>query len=97
MACTHRLCERIGGDCSIAVNRSRGCHASGWAKTVAADVLDEVRVLVAAVATDRAAAVRLAQIVRAEALEERSLLAQARDDDPALADLLAPWLVRRDH
>jgi hypothetical protein len=102
MTCTHRLCELIGGDCSIAINRSRGCHAGGWAKTVASNVLDEVRALLGAIdaraRTDggRAAAVRLAQIVRAEALEERNLLAHARDDDPELAELLAPLVVRRD-
>ncbi len=98
-ACTHLLCELIGGDCSIAINRSRGCHPSLWTKTVAPQVFDEVRVLLAAIdATDpgHAAAVRLAQIVRAEALEERNLLALAREDDPALAELLAPLVVRRD-
>jgi hypothetical protein len=97
MTCTHLLCELIGGDCSIAVNRSRGCHAGVWAKTVAPQVFDEARALLASIATrDRGAAIRLAQIVRAEALEERNLLAHARDDDPELADALAPFLVRRD-
>jgi hypothetical protein len=98
MACTHRLCELIGGECSIAVSRSRGCHASGWAKTVSAEVFDEVRALLGVVGGDggRDAAVRLAQLVRAEALEERNLLAHARADEPELADLLAPLLVRRD-
>jgi hypothetical protein len=97
MTCTHLLCELIGGDCSIAVNRSRGCHAGGWARTVASGVFDEVRALLAAIDTrDRSAAVRLAQIVRAEALEERNVLAHAREDDPELAELLAPLVVRRD-
>jgi hypothetical protein len=99
MTCTHLLCELIGGDCSIAVSRSRGCHAAGWTKTVAADVFDEVRALLGAIdrtVGGRVAAVRLAQIVRAEALEERNLLTHARDDEPELADALAPLLVRRD-
>ncbi len=101
-ACTHLLCELIGGDCSIAVNRSRGCRPGLWTKTVVSDVFDEVRALLGAIdpsaRTDRghAAAVRLAQIIRAEALEERNLLAHARDDDPDLAELLAPLVVRRD-
>jgi hypothetical protein len=95
-ACTHRLCELIGGECSIAVNRSRGCHAAAWTKTVSATVFDEVRVLLTAIGTDRAAAVRLAQIVRTEALEERNLLAHAGDDEPELAELLAPLVARRD-
>jgi hypothetical protein len=96
MTCTHLLCELIGGECSIAVNRSRGCHAATWTKTVDPDVFDEVRALLGVIGTDRAAAVRLAQLVRAEALEERNLLAHARDDDPELADALAPFVVRRD-
>ncbi len=101
-ACTHLLCELIGGDCSIAINRSGGCHSSLWTKTVAPEVFDEVRALLAAIdpsaRTDagHAAAVRLAQIVRAEALEQRNLLTHAREDDPQLADVLAPLLVRRD-
>ncbi|HEX4455960.1 MAG TPA: hypothetical protein VH143_34100 [Kofleriaceae bacterium] len=101
MTCTHLLCELIGGDCSIAVQRSRGCHAAGWANTVGSEVLDEVRALLGVIepraGTDRgrAAAVRLAQLVRAEALEERNLLAHAREDDPELADLLAPLVARR--
>jgi hypothetical protein len=92
--CTHRLCELIGGGCSIAASRSRGCHRSTWTKETAPEVVDEVRALLAVIAGDRAAAVRLAQLIRIEALEERNLLAQVRDADPGLAALLAP-LVRR--
>ena len=101
--CAHQLCDLIGGDCSIAINRSRGCRPGTWTKEVAPAVFDEVRILVTAIALDqrartdgvRVAATRLAQIVRAEALEERNLLAHARDDEPELADLLAPLLARR--
>jgi hypothetical protein len=98
-ACTHLLCELIGGDCSIAINRSSSCRPSLRAKLVASEVFDEVRTLLGVIArTDggHAAAVRLAQIVRAEALDQRNLLAHAREDDPELAELLAPFVVRRD-
>jgi hypothetical protein len=98
-ACTHLLCELIGGDCSIAISRSSGCRPSLRAKPVGSEVFDEVRILLGVIArTDggRVAAVRLAQIVRAEALEQRNLLAHAREDDPELADLLAPLVARRD-
>ncbi len=99
--CTHLLCELIGGDCSIAIHRSRGCRPGLWSKTVGLDVFDEVRrllgVIDASTRTDRShdAAVRLAQIIRAEALEERNLMTHAREDDPELAELLAPLVVRR--
>jgi hypothetical protein len=92
-ACGHRLCELVGEGCSLAVTRSRGCHASGWATAVAPELLDEVRALLARIdANDRAAAARLARIVRGEALEGRNLVAHARDDDPALAAELARLL-----
>jgi hypothetical protein len=59
-ACGHRLCELVGEGCSLAVTRSRGCHASGWATAVAPELLDEVRALLARIdANDRAAAARL--------------------------------------
>jgi hypothetical protein len=99
-ACTHLLCELIGGDCSLAINRSRGCRPGVWTRTVSSEVFDEVRALLAVIDPSaraqgvRAAAVRLAQIVRAEALENRNLLAHARDDDPELAELLAPLVMR---
>jgi hypothetical protein len=60
-------------------------------------VFDEVRALLAAIdrtEPGRAAALRLAQIIRAEALEERNLLAHARVDEPGLAELLAPLVAR---
>ncbi|CAN5448127.1 hypothetical protein BH11MYX1_BH11MYX1_24860 [soil metagenome] len=53
-------------------------------------LLDEVRTLVAAIAKgERAAAVRLAQIVRREALDDRNVLAAARRDELDFADALA--------
>jgi hypothetical protein len=100
VTCTHLLCELIGGDCSIAISRSRGCRPTPWAKTVPPARFDEVRALLGAIdpsapsEAGRAAAVRLAQIIRAEALEERNLLAHARDDEPELAERLAPLVAR---
>ncbi len=100
-ACTHPLCALIGGTCSLATNRSRGCRPGRWTKVTAAAVFDEVRALLPAIEADarseagQAAAVRLAQLVRAEAREERNLLAQARDDEPELAEPLARLVVRR--
>lgn len=76
--CTHALCEQIGGACSLAVQRSRGCHANSWATETSPAVLAEARALLDHL--DRAAAVRLAQLVRLEALEQRSLAAQLDDD-----------------
>lgn len=95
MRCSHRLCEIIGGACSLATHRSRGCRPGLWPRTVAPEVFDEVRALVAVVEVERAAAVRLAQIVRREASEDRPLLAHARSDEPELADALARLIARR--
>jgi hypothetical protein len=70
-------------------------------KIVATDVFDEVRALLAVIEPDvrddraRAAAVRLAQIFRREALEDRNLIAQARDDEPELAPALERLCRRR--
>ncbi len=96
-SCGHRLCELIGeAGCAIASGRSRGCTPALSVKTIDAAVFDEVRALVAAVATnDRGAALRLAAIVRREAREDRNLLALAREDEPELAAQLAELLVRR--
>ncbi len=95
-SCRHRLCELIGGACSIASGRSRGCTPGLAAKTIDPAVFDEVRVLLAAIASgDRDAAIRLAAIVRREAREDRNFLAHARDDEPELARRLAELLVRR--
>lgn len=58
---------------------------------------EEVRGLLAVIASDergRAAAVRLAEIIRREAREDRNLLAQARSDEPDLAPGLARLCTR---
>jgi hypothetical protein len=96
-SCRHPICTLIGEDaCSIASARSRGCTPGLGATTMDPSVFDEVRALLPAIATgDREAAIRLAAIVRREARENRSLLAQARDEDPDLAAPLAALLVRR--
>jgi hypothetical protein len=96
-SCRHPICELIGGgECSISSGRSRGCTPGLAAKTIDAAVFDEVRALLAAIATgDHDAAIRLAAIVRREAREDRNLLAHARDDEPELAARLAELLVRR--
>jgi hypothetical protein len=96
-SCRHPLCELIGdGTCSLDAGRSRGCTPGLAARTIDPAVFDEARTLLDAIERrDRAAAVRLAAIVRREAREDRNLLAQARDDDPDLAPRLAELLVRR--
>lgn len=93
--CGHRLCEIIGGACSLATGRSRGCTPSLASREVAPETFDEVRALLAAVdAGDHAAAVRLAAIVRREALEDRILLAAARTEEPDLVPALERLCVR---
>lgn len=96
-SCRHPICELIGdAACSIASGRSRGCTPGLAARTIDPAVFDEVRALLAAIATgDRDAAIRLAAIVRREARDDRNLLAQARTDEPELAAPLAELLVRR--
>jgi len=93
--CGHPLCELIGGACSLATNRSRGCRPQLAARELAPEVLAEVRELLGAIERrERPAAVRLAQIIRREALDNRNLLALARDEDPELPAALAPLCVR---
>ena len=97
MSCGHLLCELIGGACSLATGRSRGCRPNLTAREIAPEVLDEVRELVAAIDPSslddrgRAAAVRLAQVFRREARDDRNLLLIARSDEldfaPALGRL----------
>jgi hypothetical protein len=91
MTCEHALCKLIGGSCSLTTRRSRGCRPNVTAREVADELLDEVRGLVAVIGEsgDRAAAVRLAQIVRREALDDRNLLALALADELDFADALA--------
>jgi hypothetical protein len=93
--CRHLLCERIGGPCSLATNRSRGCRPGLASKEIAPEIFDEVRALVARLDRDPPAAVRLAQLIRREALDNRNLVALARDEDPELAAVLAALCVRR--
>ena len=96
MACGHRLCELIGGDCSLATRRSRGCTPGHASKSVAPEVFDEVRALLPRIdAGDREAAVRRAAIVRSEALEDRLLVVIARTDEPDLAPALSRLCVRQ--
>jgi hypothetical protein len=100
--CRHPLCELIGGPCSLATGRSRGCTPGLASKTVAPEVFAEVRALVATIeagASDadvRDAAVRLAAIVRREARDDRLLVVIARDEEPDLAPALARLCLRRD-
>jgi hypothetical protein len=94
VSCGHRLCELIGGACSITVQRSRGCRPNVTAKTVEDAIFEEVRTLLAAL-PDRDAATRLAAIVRREAMDGRHLLAHARNDEPELAPALEQWCTRR--
>lgn len=99
--CGHPLCELIGGSCSLASGRSRGCHAGVASSAIDPDVLDEVRALLSEIDAGgpderrRAAAIRLAAIIRREARDDRNLLALARGDDPDLARALARLCLRR--
>lgn len=80
----------IGGTCSLATRRSRGCRPNVTSRELAPAILDEVRALVAKVeARDVEAAVRLAAIVRREALDDRNLIALIDDEDAALGARLA--------
>ena len=99
--CRHLLCELIGGSCSLATNRTRGCRPGLTPKAVAPELFDEVRELVALIdpqACDersRLAAARLARIIRREALDDRNLVAIARDEEPELGAALAALCIRR--
>jgi hypothetical protein len=53
-----------------------------------------VRSLLAAPELDRAAAIRLAAIIRREARDDRNLLVQLRDEEPELAPALERLIVR---
>jgi len=99
--CGHPLCELIGGSCSLATGRSRGCRPGLASRTIAPEVFDEVRALVAVIESAagdeavREAAVRLAAIVRREARDDRLLVVIARDEEPDLAPALARLCLRR--
>lgn len=94
--CGHPLCELIGGPCSLATGRSRGCTPGLGPKTVEPEVFDEIRALLAQIdAADRAAATRLADIIRREARNDRNVIALARDEEPDLAPALERLCLRR--
>ena len=99
--CGHLLCELIDRSCSLATGRSRGCRPNLGSKRIAPELIEEVRALLAvidpAVRDERVqkAAVRLAEIMRREALDDRPLLAYARIEEPELAPALARLCVRR--
>jgi hypothetical protein len=94
--CGHRLCALIGGDCSIATGRSRGCTPGLTPREIAPAVLDEARaILLESSELPRDAAIRLAAIIRREAREDRNLLVQLRDEEPELALTLERLIVRR--
>ena len=95
MACGHLLCELIGDACSITIQRSRGCRPNITARNVAEAIFDEVRALLPVVETDRDAAIRLAAIIRREALDGRQLLAHVRNDEPELAPALERLCTKR--
>jgi hypothetical protein len=101
VGCGHLLCELIGGSCSLGIRRSRGCRPNPVSKTVAPEILAEVRSLLAVIDPQvrdervHKAAVRLAEIMRREALADRPLLAYARIEDPELALALARLCVRQ--
>lgn len=94
VACGHRLCEQIGGACSLSIVRSHTCRPNVNAREVAPEILDEVRALLARI-DDRDAAVQLARIVRREALDDRNLVAFARSEELDFADQLAALCTRR--
>jgi hypothetical protein len=91
--CEHPLCKIIGGTCSLAARRSRGCRPNLSSKDVGPEVLDEVRELLVLIdprtEQSRAAAVRLAAIVRREALDDRNLITIVCSDEPELAPALS--------
>jgi hypothetical protein len=99
-ACGHALCELIDGTCSIAIHRSRGCRPNVSSRSVAPEVFEEVGALLAVIDPAvrdervRTAAIRLAAIVRREALDDRQLLAHVRVEEPELAPALERLLRR---
>lgn len=106
-ACGHLLCELIDESCSLATGRSRGCSPGIASSVIAPELIEEVRGLLAVLAPDapdapekgdarvRAAAVRLAEIIRREARQDRHVLAHVRTDEPELVDALERLVIRR--
>ena len=93
--CGHPLCERIGGPCSLATGRSRGCTPGLGPRAVEPEVFDEIRALLPLVETDAESARRLAEIIRREARNDRNVIALARDEEPDLAPALERLCLRR--
>lgn len=95
MSCGHPICEIIGGACSLATHRSRGCRPNVNAREVAPERIEEIRALLTRIDPDavtdeaRAAAKQLAAIIRREALDDRNVVAIASEDEPDLAPALA--------
>jgi hypothetical protein len=92
--CGHPLCALVGGACSLATGRSRGCQAPRPAAPFEPALVEEVATLLAQLAPQaaapedqRAPATRLAFLFRREARGDRNLLALATDDElePELA------------
>jgi hypothetical protein len=90
-----------GRSCRLATGRSRGCRPNLGSKIVAPEIVEEVRALLAVIDPEardervHAAAVRLAEIMRREARDDRPLLAYARIEEPELAPALARLCLRR--
>jgi hypothetical protein len=99
--CGHLLCELIGGPCSLATGRSRGCTPGLTSKSIAPAVFEEIRALLVVIdpgvrdERGQGAAARLAAILRREAREDRHVLAQARMDEPELVLALERLCARR--
>ncbi len=103
--CGHLLCELVGGACSLAAGVSRGCGAGPRPRTaIDPEVYDEIGTLLVVLEPMRRgvlvpgptldAAVRLASIIRGEARDGRSVLAQARRAEPELVPSLERLCVR---
>jgi hypothetical protein len=101
-SCGHVICEIIDRGCSLAIHRSRGCRPNVTSRSVAPEVFEEVRALLAVIDPerrdegDRDAAIRLAAIIRREALDDRHLLVHVRDDEPDLHPALARLITRKE-
>ncbi len=101
MSCEHLLCDIIGGACSLATRRSRGCRPNLASREIAPEVIDRVRELVGMIDPDdrsdavRAAAIELAGLVRREALEDRNVVGVVSSDEPDLAPALVRLCRRR--
>jgi hypothetical protein len=107
--CGHLLCELLGGECSLATGRSRGCRTGPRTATpFQPELIEEVCTLLAqlgppppggagGVERQRVAATRLAFLFRREARNDRNLLVLAADDqlEPELCARLEALCRRR--